>query len=52
MAEDTSEVKENEEQMVVTGSSIEQNLKNAPAGISIITREDLQKNRYKTSKTC
>lgn len=43
MAEDASEVKENEEQMVVTASSIVQNLKDAPASISIITREDLQK---------
>lgn len=43
MAEDTSEVKEKEDQMVVTASSIEQNLKDAPASISVITREDLQK---------
>ena len=43
MAEDASEVKENEEQMVVTASSIEQNLKDAPASISVITRDDLQK---------
>lgn len=43
MAEDASEVKEKEEQMVVTASSIEQNLKDAPASISVITREDLQK---------
>lgn len=43
MAEDASEVKEKEDQMVVTASSIEQNLKDAPASISVITREDLQK---------
>ncbi|MGJ0481816.1 catecholate siderophore receptor CirA [Pantoea agglomerans] len=43
MAEDASEVQENEEQMVVTASSIVQNLKDAPASISVITREDLQK---------
>ena len=43
MAEDASEVKENEDQMVVTASSIEQNLKDAPASISVITRDDLQK---------
>lgn len=43
MAEDASEVKEKEEQMVVTASAIEQNLKDAPASISVITREDLQK---------
>ncbi|CAM3776791.1 catecholate siderophore receptor CirA [Rahnella victoriana] len=43
MAEDVSEVKEKEDQMVVTASAIEQNLKDAPASISVITREDLQK---------
>lgn len=43
MAEDASEMKEKEDQMVVTASSIEQNLKDAPASISVITREDLQK---------
>jgi len=43
MAEDASEVKENEDQMVVTASSIEQNLRDAPASISVITRNDLQK---------
>ena len=43
MAEDASEVKENEDQMVVTASSIEQNLREAPASISVITRDDLQK---------
>jgi len=43
MAEDASEVKEKEDQMVVTASSIEQNLRDAPASISVITREDLQK---------
>lgn len=43
MAEDAREVKENEDQMVVTASAIEQNLKDAPASISVITREDLQK---------
>lgn len=42
MAEEASEVKENEDQMVVTASSVEQNLKDAPASISVITREDLQ----------
>ena len=43
MAEEASEVKENEDQMVVTASSVEQNLKDAPASISVITREDLQR---------
>jgi len=43
MAEDTTEVKEKEDQMVVTASAVEQNLKDAPASISVITREDLQK---------
>ncbi len=43
MAEDVSEVKEKEDQMVVTASAIEQNLRDAPASISVITREDLQK---------
>ncbi|MBF7996219.1 catecholate siderophore receptor CirA [Rahnella laticis] len=43
MAEDVSEVKEKEDQMVVTASAIQQNLKDAPASISVITREDLQK---------
>lgn len=43
MAEDVSEVKEKEDQMVVTASAIEKNLKDAPASISVITREDLQK---------
>lgn len=43
MAEEASEVKENEDQMVVTVSSVEQNLKDAPASISVITREDLQR---------
>lgn len=31
------------ETMVVTASSVEQNLKDAPASISVITREDLQR---------
>lgn len=48
MAEDVSEVKEKEDQMVVTASAIQQNLKDAPASISVITREDLQKNRFRT----
>ncbi|TPD95219.1 catecholate siderophore receptor CirA [Pantoea vagans] len=43
IAEEASEVKENEDQMVVTASSVEQNLKDAPASISVITREDLQR---------
>lgn len=43
MAEDTKEVKEKEDQMVVTASAVEQNLKDAPASISVITRDDLQK---------
>ena len=32
------------ETMVVTASSVEQNLKDAPASISVITQEDLQRN--------
>ncbi|KQN48040.1 catecholate siderophore receptor CirA [Serratia sp. Leaf51] len=43
MAEETTDVKEREDQMVVTASAVEQNLKDAPASISVITREDLQK---------
>ncbi|MEK8784633.1 hypothetical protein P2R54_00005, partial [Escherichia coli] len=31
------------ETMVVTASSVEQNLKDAPASISVITQEDLQR---------
>ncbi|MCX8958383.1 catecholate siderophore receptor CirA [Erwinia psidii] len=44
MAEEAaSSVDEKTEQMVVTASAVEQNLKDAPASISVITREDLQK---------
>ena len=43
MAEETTDAKEREDQMVVTASAVEQNLKDAPASISVITREDLQK---------
>lgn len=42
-AEDARDVKEKEDQIVVTASSVEQNLKDAPASISVITREDLDK---------
>ncbi|KDX53179.1 colicin I receptor domain protein [Escherichia coli 2-177-06_S4_C1] len=44
------------ETMVVTASSVEQNLKDAPASISVITQEDLQRkpvqNRRMSSKKC
>jgi len=42
-AEDARDAKENEDQIVVTASSVEQNLKDAPASISVITRKDLEK---------
>lgn len=43
MAEGDSEVDETEEQMVVTASAVAQSLKDAPASISVITHEDLEK---------
>ncbi|EOS92760.1 catecholate siderophore receptor CirA [Erwinia tracheiphila] len=43
MAEDTSSIDEKTEQMVVTASAVAQSLNDAPASISVITREDLQK---------
>lgn len=42
-AEDVKEAKDNEDQIVVTASSVQQNLKDAPASISVITRSDLEK---------
>lgn len=36
------------ETMVVTASAIEQNLKDAPASISVITQQDLQRRPCKT----
>src|SRR5476649_658251 len=42
-AEETTDAKEREDQIVVTASSVEQNLKDAPASISVITREDLDR---------
>jgi outer membrane receptor for ferrienterochelin and colicins len=42
-AEDAKEAKDNEDQIVVTASSVQQNLKDAPASISVITHDDLNK---------
>ncbi|GAB2937407.1 catecholate siderophore receptor CirA [Hafnia psychrotolerans] len=42
-ADDVRDIKEKEEQIVVTASSVEQNLKDAPASISVITRQDLDR---------
>lgn len=40
------------ETMVVTASSVEQNLKDAPASISVITQEDLQRKPQTESEGC
>ncbi|ELC00612.1 colicin I receptor [Escherichia coli KTE3] len=40
------------ETMVVTASSVEQNLKDAPASISVITQEDLQRKPVQESEGC
>lgn len=40
---------DNEDVMVVTASAIEQSIKNAPASISVITADDLEKNVGKTA---
>ncbi len=42
-ADDAKEAKDNEDQIVVTASSVQQNLKDAPASISVITHDDLNK---------
>lgn len=49
-ADDVRDIKEKEEQIVVTASSVEQNLKDAPASISVITRRDLDRQPVKNLK--